>query len=438
MPRGTHRGLWKPLPKDIFKPRSGGNTVDRRPPHIQATFTEDVPSPWKFHLYPDQAGNDLIAPIDSRNVVGTYLGPAYEASEGTASDVVLRCLDAGRRGSGSLSGLGRPEAVSETQQRDKDLAPQHIRAQLMELCGGKPPEEVIAKQTRFFKVRRLMNLLEEQDDARDAEIVWSSGRRLQTRRAARSRSADDPRGNFPYIDEKAGLLDELDLAEILRVNYKTNSRRLPKWKEIQFWFKKWTSSQLALERHSRIWPKELEDSRLEAYDLFSAFWRRVEQSQIIDTMIGEDLKRGYDSVMDREGQDRLLSLSETGRLEEFQSRFNDSTTADQYRILAENDTAIPVLSEKLLPFFVRGMDDFEYKIANTPVALPGWADIIVGTVVVLGFVLVLALSGELQLPSMDEKFTLERSAPKKIIVPVIANGPGAQPGLAKTEVQSIP
>jgi len=192
---------------------------------------------------------------------------------------------------------------------------------------------------------------------------------------------------------------------------------------------------------SRIWPKELEDSRLEAYDLFSAFWRRVEQSQIIDTMIGEvlpDLKRGYDSVMDREGQDRLLSLSETGRLEEFQSRFNDSTTADQYRILAENDTAIPVLSEKLLPFFVRGMDDFEYKIANTPVALPGWADIIVGTVVVLGFVLVLALSGELQLPSMDEKFTLERSAPKKIIVPVIANGPGAQPGLAKTEVQSIP
>ncbi|CAE7743827.1 unnamed protein product [Symbiodinium sp. CCMP2592] len=248
MPRGTHRGLWKPLPKDIFKsrwktfykrcfrPRSVGNTVDRRPPHIQATFTEDVPSPWKFHLYPNQAGNDLIAPIDNSafkaygNVVGTYLKPAYDASEGTASDVVLRCLDAGRRGSGSLSGLGRPEAVSGT--RDIELAPQHIRAQLTKLCG-KTPEEVIAKQTRFFKVRRLMNLLEEQ------EIVWTSGRRLQTRLAARSRSADDPRGNFPYIDEKAGLLDELDLAEILRVNYKTNSRRLPKWKEIQFWFKKW-------------------------------------------------------------------------------------------------------------------------------------------------------------------------------------------------------
>ncbi|CAE7436053.1 unnamed protein product, partial [Symbiodinium necroappetens] len=39
--------------------------------------------------------------------------------------------------------------------------------------------------------------------------------------------------------EKAGLLDELELAEILRLRHKTNSRRLPKWKEIQFWFKKW-------------------------------------------------------------------------------------------------------------------------------------------------------------------------------------------------------
>ena len=70
---------------------------------------------------------------------------------------------------------------------------------------------------------------------------------------------------------------------------------------------------------------------------------------------------------------------------------------------------------------------------------------------VLGFVLVLALSGvgslysaaimlelsgveiyarrpieELQLPSMDEQFTLERSAPKKIIVPVLPPSLGTQ------------
>ncbi|CAE7828743.1 unnamed protein product, partial [Symbiodinium necroappetens] len=183
MPRGTHRGIWKPLPKDIFKsrwkafykrcfrPRSVGNTVDRRPPHIQATFTEDVPSPWKFHLYPKQAP-EQTSPLDStafrayRSTIGNYLRPAYAASEGTASDVVLRCLDAGRRGSGSLSGLGRLEAAWGMQMggsgRDS-LAPQHIHGVLKKLCGQNP-DEVIAKQTRFFQVRRLMHLLEEQDD----------------------------------------------------------------------------------------------------------------------------------------------------------------------------------------------------------------------------------------------------------------------------------
>ena len=28
------------------------------------------------------------------------------------------------------------------------------------------------------------------------------------------------------------------------MNHKTNSRRHPKWKEIQFWFKKWTLAQI--------------------------------------------------------------------------------------------------------------------------------------------------------------------------------------------------
>ena len=38
----------------------------------------------------------------------------------------------------------------------------------------------------------------------------------------------------------------------------------------------------------------------------------------------------------------------------------------------------------------------------------------------------LKVTKELQLPSMDEKFTLERSAPKKIIVPVLLSSLGSQ------------
>lgn len=98
-----------------------------------------------------------------------------------------------------------------------------------------------------------------------------------------------------------------------------------------------------------------------------------------------------------------------------------------YRILCENDTAIPVLSQKarilrsmvfwapeasfwgfprafvaislvfgrfqLLPFFARGLNSFEYKVANTPMAMPGFADATVVVSITIGFVIALLLGG---------------------------------------------
>ncbi|CAE7508559.1 unnamed protein product [Symbiodinium natans] len=64
------------------------------------------------------------------------------------------------------------------------------------------------------------------------------------------------------------------------------------------------------------------------------------------------------------------------------------------------------------------MDNFEYKLANTPVALPNWADYIVGGVIAVAFVVALGIGG-LQLPSLDEQFSLERTerrAPSKFVV----------------------
>jgi len=162
----------------------------------------------------------------------------------------------------------------------------------------------------------------------------------------------------------------------------------------------------------RIWPKELEDSRVEAYEVFSAFYRRVEQSQIIDTLVTEvlpDIKKPNLGPKELQNSDRLLVMSDLARWNEFQNRFNDSATADQYRILAENDTAIPVLSQKLLPFFAAGMDNFEYKLQHEPMTMPSAANWFVGISIGLGFVLVLAISGAIQLPSMEERYTLERT-----------------------------
>mmetsp|Transcript_43112 Transcript_43112/g.100475 ORF Transcript_43112/g.100475 Transcript_43112/m.100475 type:complete len:291 (-) Transcript_43112:33-905(-) len=269
MPRGGHLGLWKPLPKDIFRSRwkrfykrsfrgrTGWNLMDRKPPHIQANMLEDVPSPWKFHIYQKEAIQEGSEKGGSRNAemssqhygknVLRYLMPAMRCKEGTASDVILRCLDSGRRGTASLSGFGRMEAAwghnHQTEGRKDEqhppatfIVPQHILEEMRPCFGNQTAAHmVLANRTSFFKVRRLMELLEEE------EIVWKDGQSGQRRGA---KTTQDNRGNFPYIDERAGLLDELNLADILRLRHKTNSRRHPKWKEIQFWFKKWHRSYL--------------------------------------------------------------------------------------------------------------------------------------------------------------------------------------------------
>eukprot|EP00490_Sorites_sp_Unknown_P019698 CAMPEP_0114694436 /NCGR_PEP_ID=MMETSP0191-20121206/70158_1 /TAXON_ID=126664 /ORGANISM="Sorites sp." /LENGTH=198 /DNA_ID=CAMNT_0001989281 /DNA_START=249 /DNA_END=845 /DNA_ORIENTATION=- len=178
---------------------------------------------------------------------------------------------------------------------------------------------------------------------------------------------------------------------------------------------------------SRIWPKQLESEKIEAFELFSAFWRRVEQSQILDTLVGEvipDLKRGYDTAgANREDQQRLLEMSQEIRIQEFQDRFNSSVQADMYRILCENDTAIPVLSEKLLPFFSRALNSFEDKVANTPWQMPGFADISVAVTISIAFVLVLALSGAIKLPSMEETIQLDRTMERAPVAEMVAAPP---------------
>ncbi|CAJ1365997.1 unnamed protein product [Effrenium voratum] len=91
-----------------------------------------------------------------------------------------------------------------------------------------------------------------------------------------------------------------------------------------------------------------------------------------------------------------------------------------YRILSENDTAIPKLSEKLLPFFARGMNNFEYKVNNTPVAMPDFANVTVAIAISIGFVIVLALSGFVQPPSLEETTVLQRTEEINNVAKLIA------------------
>eukprot|EP00435_Cladocopium_sp_Y103_P053650 s699_g17.t1 len=250
MPRGGHMGIWRPLPKDIFKsrwkrffkrcyrPRTGGNALDRAPPHIQADHMDGVPSPWKLHMQEDfgegKSFRDSRIPrgagSDYRSNLDQYLRPAKFCTEGIASDVILRSLDPGRHNYMSLTGLGKLETAWQNIDGNKDKGtvaatdweysvPTHILSVLKPLLGTKEPGEVITTRPNLFVARKLRQLCEEKE-------IRASGE-------------GPDRGNFPYVDEQASLLDELTLNEILRIRHKTNSRRHPKWKEVQYWFKRW-------------------------------------------------------------------------------------------------------------------------------------------------------------------------------------------------------
>eukprot|EP00931_Biecheleriopsis_adriatica_P120303 TRINITY_DN95417_c0_g1_i1.p1 TRINITY_DN95417_c0_g1~~TRINITY_DN95417_c0_g1_i1.p1 ORF type:complete len:312 (+),score=69.97 TRINITY_DN95417_c0_g1_i1:66-938(+) len=268
MPRGGHMGLWKPTPRDIFKSRwkrfykwsyrrsSVGNNVEKLGPHMQSDILPDgVPSPWKLNYSrenfpPSRLPMDLRRSGDRtyRMNLDMYLRAATMCREGTASDVILRCLDAGRRNStAGHSGLGRLEAnwgrlpaeredSRATQADGKAGAPAHILSLLQSSQSKESTDRVLAPCTNLFQVRRLYQLCAEK------EIIWDNG--LNDPRRYDKDEGAGSLGRFPYIDEQAGLLDELQLREILRLSHRRKERRHPKWKEIQFWFKKWRSQYL--------------------------------------------------------------------------------------------------------------------------------------------------------------------------------------------------
>lgn len=253
MPRGGHMGLWKPTPKDIYKSRwkrfykrcyrlrTPGNNVDRPGPHDQSNFVPDgVPSAWKLNYSLQNFTGKK--PPDSRRAgfatyrfnIDKYLLPAKLCREGSVADIVHRCLDGGRHGSWH-TGLGRLEATwgrgeFADKRLDEELQiPMHIYNQVKKQESDDTSQKD-SDVLDMFPVRRLYQLCDEK------EIIWDGGlndpRKYDT-------AEGGPRGRFPYVDDHAGLLDELSLSEILRVSHRTNSRRHPKWKEIQYWFKRW-------------------------------------------------------------------------------------------------------------------------------------------------------------------------------------------------------
>jgi len=292
MPRGGHRGFFLATPKDKFKsrwkrfykrvyrPRSGGNDVDR-PGHAEWLQPPDyVPSPWRLRIQHDSSKELMNYHWRTyRQTFNQFMRPAMLCKSPAAVDTVLRALDAGRSG-GAESGFGRIETApwhrdskdDVHDQQHPEQVPKHIfnvlQAQagrsssssatstledgdlrrnnffeehlMTAAVGGSYPIEADGKRSNTcvpesFPVQRLAELLEEK------EIVWMYGQNKPRARTARKQFGEEAkrdRGRFPAIDEHATLIDDLDNKEILRLAHSTKSRRQPKWKEIVYEEKK--------------------------------------------------------------------------------------------------------------------------------------------------------------------------------------------------------
>lgn len=173
-----------------------------------------------------------------------YLNPAKICHNPTGKDLILRCLDVGRRG-GADTGYGRPETGTPW----IESGPAHLR-NLFEKEAEKDDESndflatlqesSNAGSTDTFHSRRLYNLVEEK------EIVWLGGQ-LDTRKMSNRSSqggGDSSRGHFPFVDEQASLIDDLQLREILRLRHRINKRRHFKWIAIRYQYKRWHSQYL--------------------------------------------------------------------------------------------------------------------------------------------------------------------------------------------------
>lgn len=166
---------------------------------------------------------------------------------------------------------------------------------------------------------------------------------------------------------------------------------------------------------NRIWPEQLEAERLPAFDLFSAFWKRLDQSRLMDTVMGEvlpDMKNGYNDLMNSQDQKKLMEMSDEQRRDEILRRLGNSDIICQYAILSENDVELKTIGPKMAPFIARFVSLLERKVASQTAGLGILADASIFGGAILALLLILVFVGVLKLPSFgDEAPQLQSTAP---------------------------
>jgi hypothetical protein len=156
-----------------------------------------------------------------------YMLPALRGID-SKRNVMLECLERSVHESGSskqYSGFGS-DAIKWRRSPGHELQAPHIFNVYREV-DDKMADALNSSTVDSFPIKRLYNLCNIYDS------VWNP----QSSRRSRGRAAGEPstvassdsRGPFPYVDDRATVLNELTKSHIQQLRHRVNSENHPKW-----------------------------------------------------------------------------------------------------------------------------------------------------------------------------------------------------------------
>jgi len=214
-----------------------------------------------------------------------------------------------------------------------------------------------------------------------------------------------------FLDRAEEYWGDLDLLQIAQLEQKGGGKMV-----IQKVRKDWP----------RIWPEDLEEERLDAFEVVSRFLLRLDRSKVIDLVMNEvlpDIDRGGSSAKKSADSERLQEMTSEERRVEFMQRLGDAKIVQQYIGLSKDDKDVATIGGKMMPFLVKCISLLEYKVSAGMEEMGEKADQATNTLVAVSVLALVIASQTQEVPSLDSILNplppVERSQPAPDPVPEV-------------------
>jgi hypothetical protein len=156
----------------------------------------------------------------------------------------------------------------------------------------------------------------------------------------------------------------------------------------------------------RIWPAAEEAQRMSAFDKMAAFWRKLDQSRVVDDIMKEVLpnmgsKKNFNDLMADKEQQRMMALTEEERRDEILGRLGNSMLVVQFAKLCEGDAEVARIAPQMAPFIAKFVSILEVKVSSQTESLGKTVDYAVFGVLAVALVAILVGTGIINLGGGD-------------------------------------